>query len=981
MSAVVAWLVGDWSGATALDFSDQLVVVPTRQSGRRLREALASHAAAFNQAVFPPRVVMPEQLVATSAPLGTTVASRSELLLAWTEVLRAADLASLREVFPIDPPSRSFGWASRLAREFIRLQATLAEGGLRMGDVVTRAGVSFPEAARWVQLGQLEAAFVAVLASRGLCDPQAAKIAFAMAPTPPVGIRRIVLAFSPDPLPLAVRVLAAYAMAGVPVVVIVAGETAEDFDDWGHPRTAIWATKPLAWPDFEQRVRLCSSPSAQAELIVACATGYGDTPGVRLGVGVADAEVLPSLENGLARAGVPAFNPEGRPLRSSSLHTLLTALAELVGDEPTFTAVAALLRCPDVLTWLGGSSSRLLAAFDELHSTHLPATLAAARTLAAAAPVDPARAAQRDALLAALSAVARLRTTLRTGDFPTNVRRVLTEIFKNRRFNLAKAEDAHAVEAAQAWGEVLTELDVAAKRFPALAPAEIWELALRAFGDSPCFDEKPAGAVELQGWLELLWDDVPHLIVAGFNDGCVPDAVVGDPFLPESLRVRLGLKTNTARFARDAYLLQALAAARAEGRGKLDLLVGKISASGDPLRPSRLLLQCTDADLPERVRFLFSPVAAPRPAPAWRRAWKLAPRTDAQIEKLSVTAFRDHLQCPFRFYLKHGLKMKAVDPHKAELDAMDFGNLCHGALEAMGLPDSPVRDCTDAGVLRGFLLGELERNARERYGDMPILPLVVQLESARQRLGKVAEIQARQRAEGWIIVRTEMKFELNLGGLPVRGKIDRIDRNELTGAVRVLDYKTSDQPVNPAVAHMRSPKRNEDLAALPDYARFATAEGEEFIWMDLQLPLYLEAVAEEFGHAVSCGYFNLPKASGETGIAVWGGYDGELQAAARRCAEGVVAAVQARTFWPPAEGLPAEWDNFAGLFFNGSQASVEWNPEWHGLPAHGIEDHGRDAHATAEAERAGSEWHGRPARGIEDHGRDAHATPDEEDAL
>ena len=919
--AVVAWLVGDWSGGVPLDLVDQLVVVPTRQAGRRLREALATHAAARNQAVFPPRVLMPEQLVVATATAGTAVASRAELLLAWTEVLRSAELTALRSVFPLDPPARTFAWASRLAREFVRLQATLAESGLRMVDVVTRLGESFPEAARWVQLGELEAACDAVLTARGLCDPQAAKIAFAAAPTAPTGVRRIVLAGSPDPLPLTVRVLNAYVEAGLPVAVLVAGAAAGDFDDWGRPRAELWAARPLTWADFEQRVRLCADPAAQAELIVTCATGYGETPGGRLGVGVADAEILPSLENGLARAGVPAFNPEGRPLRGSSLHTLLAALAELVGDDPSFAAVATLLRCPDVLAWLGGSPTRLLSALDDLHSDHLPATLTAARDLGKPEADDPAGA----ALAAALTAVARLRTTLRAGEFPSNVRRALTEIFKTRRFNLARPEDAHAVEAAQIWGEVLTELETAVKRFPMLAAAEVWELALRAFGDSQRFDQKPENAMELQGWLELLWDDVPHLIVAGFNDGCVPDAVVGDPFLPEALRERLGLKTNAARFARDAYLLQALAAARADGRGRLDLLVGKTSASGDPLRPSRLLLQCTDAELPARVRFLFSPVATARPAPAWRRAWKLTPRTDAKIERLSVTAFRDHLKCPFRFYLKHGLKMGAVDPHKAELDAMDFGNLCHGALEAMGQPDSPVRDCTDAGVLRGFLIGELERTARERYGDTPVLPLVVQLESARQRLSKVAEIQAQQRAEGWVIERTEMKFELNLVGMTVRGKIDRIDRNELTGAVRVLDYKTSDQPVNPSVAHLRAPKRTEDVGALPEYACFTTAEGEAAIWTDLQLPLYLEAVAAELGHAVECGYFNLPKAAGETGIAVWGGYTGELQAAARRCAEGVVAAVQARRFWPPAE-LPAEWDDFAGLFFQGAEASVEWTP-------------------------------------------------------
>ena len=47
-----AWLAGDWRSDGPLDLSGLLVVVPTRQSGRRLREALAGHAAARGQAVF-----------------------------------------------------------------------------------------------------------------------------------------------------------------------------------------------------------------------------------------------------------------------------------------------------------------------------------------------------------------------------------------------------------------------------------------------------------------------------------------------------------------------------------------------------------------------------------------------------------------------------------------------------------------------------------------------------------------------------------------------------------------------------------------------------------------------------------------------------------------------------------------------------------------------------------------------------------------
>lgn len=916
--AVVARLAQGWSCEGPLDLSDMLVVAPTAQAGRRLREALAGYAANYRQAVFPPRVVMPDGLMTLGAPAGGT-ASRMELLLAWTETLRRADLEMLREVFPVDPPEVNFAWATRLAREFMRLQTTLSENGLRMADVAQRAGENFPEVERWRQLGELEAACEAALAGHGLRDPQAVKIECARNPAPPAGVARILVAGTPDPLPLAVQVLAAHAAAGVPVEVLVSGPAGRDgaaalFDEWGRPVAAAWAGHAFSPEDFERRVRLCADPATQADVIVSCARGY-TPPGGRLGVGVADPEVLPPLENGLARAGVPAFNPEGRPRRDGALHTLLSALAGLVVRDPPFAAVAALMRCPDVLAWLGGSPVKLLEALDDLHARNLPPTLSVARAQAH----DPA-------LAKALDAIALLRGTLLQGTFADAVRAALTEIFKERRFDQSRVEDLHAIEAAQAWGEVLTELDTAVERFPALAAADVWELALRALGDSQRFDDKPDGAVELQGWLELLWDDVPHLIVAGMNDGRVPEAVVGDAFLPEGLRERLGLKTNAARFARDAYLLHALAAVRSEGRGRIDLLVGKTSAAGDPLRPSRLLLQCEDAGLPARVAYLFSAAEAARPNPAWRRAWKLTPRTDAEIKSLSVTSFRDYLKCPFRFYLKRGLRMEAVDPQKAEMDAMDFGTLCHAALEAMGRPDSPVRDCTDAAVLRGFLLEELEGAARATFGNSPVLPLVVQLESARQRLAKAAEVQAQLRADGWVIDRTEWAFEITVGGLPVRGKIDRIDRNELTGEVRVIDYKTSDKPVNPEDAHVRSPKRAEEVEALPEFARFTADDGEQMIWVDLQLPLYLEAVAAEFGHAVACGYFNLPKAAGETGVSVWNGYNADVQAAATRCAEGVAAAVQARRFWPPAE-LPPDNDDFAQLFLHGAEASVEWPVE------------------------------------------------------
>jgi ATP-dependent helicase/nuclease subunit B len=547
----------------------------------------------------------------------------------------------------------------------------------------------------------------------------------------------------------------------------------------------------------------------------------------------------------------------------------------------------------------------MLRELDQLHERHLPATIAAAL----------GHTAKRPAARAALEAAQELRAQLTGGEFPANASAALGAVFGARRVT----GDSPLAESAEAWMEILRDAAAARPDFPRLANAEWWELALAQFGESLRFDQRPAGAVDLLGWLELLWEDAPHLVLTGLNDGRVPEAVAGDPFLPEALRGRLGLKTNEARFARDAYLLAALAACR-RGTGRLDLLVGKVSAAGDPLRPSRLLLSCEETELPQRVAALFRPAEAARPSLPWRRAWRLVPPLVSPPSRVSVTAFRDYLRCPFRFYLKHALKMEMVDPSKSELDALDFGTLCHSALEEMGR-EPALRDCTDAGVLREFLLTQVNRRSRDRYGAELTLPLVVQLESARQRLARAAGVQAEQRAAGWVIEHVERKFELTLGAVTVSAKIDRVERHVETGAVRVIDYKTSDKGVSPPAAHVRNARREETA---PEWARF-TLGGKELVWTDLQLPLYLEALAGQYGVAVGAGYFNLPKAVGETGLLFWEEYDGAWHAAARRCAEGAAAGITAGIFWPPTEVPPRDEDDvFAGLFHHGTADSVEW---------------------------------------------------------
>ncbi len=912
LAQAIELLVGDWQGSRPLDLSDQLIVVPTRQAGRRLREALAAAAAERGQAAFPPRVVTPETLLNLAPP--PDAATRLESLLAWVEVFRTLPLDEFRDVFPIDPPQQNFDWALRVAGEFSRVELGLAESALGLADVMMRAGENFPELARWERIGALGARHETELAAMGRRALSSIQRRAVETARPPAGIRRVWMMATPDPLPLAIATLVGFsATVPVEVVIYTSADEAENFDEWGRPRAEAWGERELVLPEFEDRVHLRSNPAAQAAWLARVARGYSDPEGI-LAIGLADPDLPPLVENELHRARIRTFNPEGKPRRAGRFYQLVKALGALV-DDPHYENVRAVARCPDYIEWLreraGGrfSLALWLSGLDRLHARHLPPDLAAAFAQAS-------RDGRAPEVTAGLAAMLEIRDVLLAESFAAGTAEALRRIFGGRRLQLGRDDDSTLMEDAQTWTELLRELAVLERAFPKLSRVDWWTLALRFFGETVATAEKEPGALELQGWLELLWENAPHLVVAGCNDGRVPESVVGDSFLPETLRATLGLKTNAARLARDAYILQAIVHCRDQA-GRVDILFGKASSAGEPLRPSRLLLRCADELLPRRIEFLFGEPAAEGGYLAWDRAWQLAPRREPPPLEIPVTALRDFLRCPWRFYLRRALRMEAVEPEKTELSEADFGTLCHAALEAIS--DTPeLRDCEDPIVLREVLGRELDRQVRQRYGAELTLPLLVQVESARQRLGAAAEVEAAERKAGWRTLETEAEFSLYIESVRVSGKIDRIDHNHITGRWRVVDYKTSDQKKSPAQAHLRPLKADETV---PEWAILDLGGGAD-VWRDLQLPLYIRSRVEAGGGSWEAAYFDLPKAVGETGVTTWMEYTALHAASAAACAAGVCASIREGKFWPPNEDVKAEHDDFAALFHYGVAASV-----------------------------------------------------------
>ena len=897
------------------DLAKDLIVVPTRQAGRRLREALAVHCASQKTALLSPLVVTPAFFLRPENE-PANMASRVESAAIWADVLMKADLSHYQGLFPTGTPSQDFTWAMRTGEMIQRLRDTLADGGYLIGDVCRDFADMLEEKDRWDDLAALETAYLDHLSTLGLADSCELMIRYASKPTPPKGTERIVLAAVPDPTPLVTRALEHLA-GQVPILVLVhAPESLADcFDGWGRPLVEKWREQRIDMPDVDTNIILTGSPWSQSRKVLELMGGEAACFGpADMAIGVPDAGIIPCLANDLKDRGLIPFDPAGKTAAEHPLYQLLEAFQAVV-DEGTYQAFSALLRNADFLEHLGTKHQlpprRLLEELDRFQNSRLPQTLGdIARSLAGSLQDQ-----EYPNLAKAVGLVLAQVKTFETADLDGMQRAFLQTVYEHRSVNPQKPEDRDFIAVAELIDAALSKLSSESLASLGIGKNDMLELLLWSLGGQQYYPEPEDAVIDLEGWLELPWNDAPFLIVTGMNDGFVPDGQISDLFLPDTLRRQLGLRHDAQRFARDAYLMSALIESR-RTQGRVCFIVGKTGSTGDVLKPSRLLFQCTDEELPQRARKLFgSPAEARANCPSSitfpldvKPPWDVH-ESRLELTSISVTALKEYLACPFRYYLKRVLGIEELDDLKTEMDALDFGSLVHDVLDEMA-QDKEMRRCRDTKRLQDFLCAKADEWAGRNFGSSPPLQVEVQLESAKQRLREAARVQSQLVKEGWEIIQSEMAIEGKLEGILVRGQIDRIDRHHETGRIRVLDYKTSENAQAPEATHFGSISPD---GAMPGYARIKV-NGIERRWIDLQLPLYavLLASKREYPGPFETGYFNLPKAVADTGVSAWEGFSPALLDSAEECAKGIIRDIKSQRFWPPATRI--QYDDFKSLF-------------------------------------------------------------------
>ena len=904
------------------DFRRATVVVPTAESGRRLREYMAERA---GRPLLMPKIILAGQLIPSE---GENVASEMETMAAWLQVLDGAmgdkplpwlmDVATQMQRVrkQLEQEARAPEWEYDTARRFVQEY-------LQEPEEQWEATLRY-EQERWESLRTTFASVDELLVHWELCPAEQKRSAELETPTRK-GL--VIIACVPELSPLNrlyLQRLADTGSARVEIWVNAPAEESSRFDVYGQPVAVIseGSHARMGWSECPIHI-----PSTGSDTSSTCDTIHPTGSVQAFGLKVkelaggyhSDEALLASCDNSLSPILVSAFlpewqvnMPEARSLLSTEAGRLPLQLKNAcsawcqanVGSNRTLEDFFTLLRNRTLQCILDpapapASFNRYLT---DLCMVHLPGSVGHLRHLMQ-------RELQENENTEAEKQLLRRYLSYTEATIQLVEDCLDTERMPERLCELAAALQQHLnapewKRAARMLTECLREA-AALVTSPVTSSQPLFALALLTH-----FVEKQAavaleGAMEsdqsitLRGWRELCFARESRIILAGMHDGYVPERMPADAYLPNAYRSFLSMTNDTSRCARDSFLLTALLHSRPAG--SVHFVLSSSSVDGTPIAPSSLLLRCnTAAETAERVNWLFSdpqtvganedydllPFITPDSGISDESTMESTgliapgianPYADPQYT-YSPSAIKSFLSCPLRFWMERLLKIApgdALDEGKSEPDAAEYGTLLHAILQDITTRFDKADESADCATLTAEMAAYAQectfRHVATQYGDesgtLPI-PIRILQRNLIKTVQEFAQQHAQELCNGWEVILREEKLCFQLpavdGSAPLLFdmRVDRVDRHRINGHMRVIDYKTNDS--NPRATHWE--KLSPDAVALyeaymPAALTLQNEKDDRFRWASVQLPLYAEALRQiyELEELPETAFYNMPR--------------------------------------------------------------------------------------------------------------------------
>lgn len=901
---------------TADSFRRATVVVPTAESGRRLRERIAELA---GRPVLIPRLILPGQLL----PVGETV-SDVELTALWLQVLGQENVVERwPHLFhkPLDErdydellPETKYGLLLSDMQDLKRMQNQLHVAALTPADVRRclaehadqYADVLEVEMTRWNEVEELFSVVDAALVAAGLpTNQQVWQRICAEADAPVARPSLLILACLPQLSQLNrlyLERLLQKGSADVRIWVHAPVALQQRFDAFGCPVAYgddSWCTCPLEISDSS--IHVTADAASMAALTLEMAQ---QIPNRELTLASADARFTPALSEHFARHGWNVFVPGNRVMLATplghilrQLHEAATSVTEGVFPLCSVLRNSTLQQC---FSLSGPQVEGFCSLLDTIEQKYMPDSPEMLLKLIQRHAADDA--ACRDYADAVISLVLQMRETSR-----------LPECLRQLAAWLVRLDDSAAAQISAQLELVAT---YAEKQGAILANPMVAMTVLQQSVSAMALADEPRDNThaELQGWLELPYAPGSHLILTGLHEKCVPEAAAVDAYLPESLREYLDLDCTAKRVARDSYLFSSLVQSHKDA---VHVILARVAPDDTPVSPSRLLIRFAEgqeAALASRVNHIFAHPESRRQQPEYSRGkWYMGGNETAGLalaeervehiapgrmnpwadggKSFSPSSVGAFLKNPLAFWLKYVLKLNPDDAYvegKSSLDALDYGKILHKVLEDTVREIPRLESNLSVRRIEDCALYHLNRTVGQDIS----LSVRIQKEMAEAKLRQFAALHLEDLRAGWCTnpesgLEAWQDWKLD-NQWPFGMKIDRIDINEETGALRVIDYKTGKKPPQEVHLEVLSEESQSLLEQyLPGLKPLLCGE-KLYRWADVQLPLYRRCIQEQNpGKEVQCGYYLLPKGNRTVERRIWNINDAEQESALEWCREAI----------------------------------------------------------------------------------------------
>jgi len=543
----------------------------------------------------------------------------------------------------------------------------------------------------------------------------------------------------------------------------------------------------------------CATPHHEALVIALALRETLETKARTAALVTPDRDLARRVAAELRRWDIEVDDSAGQSLADTPPVALLRALATAVGSDFAPVDLLALLKHP--LCSLGLPRPALLDATRRLDRKVLrglkpaPGLKALHKLIAAKKFGDDADRQQVMDLIDRLdAAVADLVAAMANDATP----HALIEATLAVAERLASAETLWTGDAGEALADVLAGLRDAWRDQPAISGGEwpaLLDTMLATATIRPRFGKHPRLAI--WGPLEARLQRADLLILGGLNEGTWPPSVETGPWINRPMRAALGLPQPERRIGLSAHdFASALAAeevllTRAEREGgaptvpsrwlaRLDALFSYDPESGGPapeyIQRGRHELLAWAEKLDSSGH--YGPRSRPRPTPP----------IEARPTRLTVSDIEQWRRDPYGLYARRILGLRTLDPLEQELGAAERGSSLHAAFDEF-LKTYP------SGLLPSDALRLFEQMGERHLETVLAAPAERAFWWPRfRRLARwfIATENAR-RAAGTRFLEGETDGSIEVGGLTIRGRADRIDEIE-PGGWEIIDYKTGRVP-------------------------------------------------------------------------------------------------------------------------------------------------------------------------------------------